>query len=405
MLIAACIAAIVVGAELAERHTPLRHLGTALLVILFGALLANVGAIPAGSPADAPVAIYEGVFTYLAPLSIFWLMLGVDLRKVASAGASMLGAFGLGVVGTAAGALVGLWLIASLFGAPITAGDGNLSPQFAALGGMFVGTYTGGSVNFNAVALHYDVMRNGSVYAGAVAVDNILTAVWMVACLSLPRLLRPLWPKGPVSDAARDLPETSRAGASSGDDDAVRADDETFGPFDLALCLGLGLVALAGSNAGATWVHASLGVDVPALLILTAVGLALAQLPRVQRLRGAKALAMFSVYAFLTVIGAFCDVWAMVEIGRLAAAIATVALCTVGVHFVLTFGVGRVFGIDLATASVASQANVGGGATALAVARSLRRDELVLPAIVVGALGNALGTFLGFAIAGWLGAG
>jgi uncharacterized membrane protein len=51
---------------------------------------------------------------------------------------------------------------------------------------------------------------------------------------------------------------------------------------------------------------------------------------------------------------------------------------------------------DLDVAAVASQANVGGGTSALAVARSIGRADLVLPAVLIGSLGNALGTFLGF---------
>jgi uncharacterized membrane protein len=50
-------------------------------------------------------------------------------------------------------------------------------------------------------------------------------------------------------------------------------------------------------------------------------------------------------------------------------------------------------------AAVASQANIGGGTSALALARSLGRRDLVLPAILVGSLGTALGTYLGLAVA------
>ena len=49
------------------RNTFLRHLGTALLVILFVAVLANVGLLPSASESSV---IYTGVFRYLAPLSI-----------------------------------------------------------------------------------------------------------------------------------------------------------------------------------------------------------------------------------------------------------------------------------------------------------------------------------------------
>ena len=108
---------------------------------------------------------------------------------------------------------------------------------------------------------------------------------------------------------------------------------------------------------------------------------------------------MFSVYVFLTVIGAHCDLAALREIGGLAGAIAALACCTVAIHGIFAFGVTRIFRIDGVTAAVASQANIGGGTTALALARSLGRPDLVLPAILLGALGNAVGNFAGFTLA------
>jgi len=39
-----------------------------------------------------------------------------------------------------------------------------------------------------------------------------------------------------------------------------------------------------------------------------------------------------------------------------------------------------------------------GSSTAIALAESFNRKELILPAILVGSLGNALGTYLGFLV-------
>ena len=69
-------------------------------------------------------------------------------------------------------------------------------------------------------------------------------------------------------------------------------------------------------------------------------------------------------------------------------------------HGLVTFAAARAMKIDLDLAAVVSQANVGGGTSALALARSLGRSDLVLPAVLLGSLGNALGTFLGFWLAG-----
>ena len=48
---------------------------------------------------------------------------------------------------------------------------------------------------------------------------------------------------------------------------------------------------------------------------------------------------------------------------------------------------------------IASQANVGGASTALACAKSLGREDLGLAAILIGALGNATGTYWGLLMA------
>ena len=88
----------------------------------------------------------------------------------------------------------------------------------------------------------------------------------------------------------------------------------------------------------------------------------------------------------------------IVGVGRLGGVVARAAK-DLGLT---VFGVSSILRVDPAVAAVASQANIGGGTSALALARSLGRADLVLPAILVGALGNGLGTYLGFLTAAWL---
>ena len=51
---------------------------------------------------------------------------------------------------------------------------------------------------------------------------------------------------------------------------------------------------------------------------------------------------------------------------------------------------------------IASQANIGGASSALALAKSLHRPDLQLPAVLIGVLGNAIGTYFGIWIAEWM---
>ena len=380
LFIVAVLGANVALAEWLARRSFLRHLGSALLVIVLTAIAANTGLIPTYAD-DIPV--YAGVFEHLAPMAIFLLLLRVNLRGMLQAGTAMLLLFALGAAGTVAGVAAGLWAVG---------GSGTFGALGHALGGMFVGTYTGGSINFNAVALEYGVVHNGPLYAGAAAVDSAMTTIWMAATVVLPRLLVRLRPSAgparPVKDALPDAHESS--------------DAETVGPLDLALLLALGSASVWISGRASQWIDDRSGVDLPSILILTTLALALAQLGPVQRLKGTLVTGWLTVMVFLAVIGALCDISALQEIGLLGRHLMLFATVVVLVHGLVVFGIGSLFRADPAMIAVASQANIGGSTSALALARSLGRGDLMLPGILVGSLGNAVGTYLGFLTAAWL---
>ncbi len=322
--------------------------------------------------------VYTGIFRYLAPLSIFYLLLDVNLASIRRAGAPMLLLFALGSVGTVLGVLAGMWLID---------GETHFGDLYPAISGMFTGTYSGGSVNFNAVALHYDVMEEGVLYAGMTAVDNIITAIWMMVTLVVPLLLR------------RGKPAKVTAATAAAAD--VERTSESISIISLGVLLSIGLGALFVSNALADWCS-DLGFTVPSILILTTIALVLAQVPAIQRLSGGQILGLFFVYLFLAVIGAFCELAALSQIGDLAWRLLALVVTIVAVHGALVFGVAALGKLDMDTAAVASQANIGGSSSALALAKSLDRMDLYLPAILVGSLGNGVGTYLGFMVASWL---
>ncbi len=368
----------IVVSEWLVRKTFCRHFGTALLVIVVTAIVANLGLIPSSQQAPP---LYSGIFNYIAPLSIFFLLLEVNLRNLKRAGPSMLLMFIIGAAGTMLGVLLGMWAIG---------GRAGLGEQFHAVAGMFTGTYTGGSVNFNALALHYGVNEDGNLYAGSVAVDNIMTTLWMIATILLPKALNRWRPRRITP------PPTSEE--KSDEAEGFGTDTEKFGPMALGLCLALGAFAMWISDAFAAWL-ASKGLAVPSILILTTIGILLAQIPAIQKLRGKRALAMFSVYLFLAVIGAFCDFATLADIGSLGISLMLFAGILVLVHGSLTFGLGALLRRDWDLVAVASQANIGGSTSALALAKSLDRTDLTLPAILVGSLGNGLGTYLGFLVA------
>ncbi len=359
----------VVVSEFLALNTPLRHAGTALTVIVLTAVVANLGIIPTSTGTNAT---YGALFHEVAWLAIFWLLLEVDLKRIWKGARSLLPLFLLACAATSVAAL----LASLIFDLP-----GQIDDYGAALTGMFTGTYTGGSVNFVALASHYEV-SDGVLMAAANAVDAALTTVWMAVTLFIPKVLR----------SARTMRTKTSAPTRAIEGDG-RLSTTSLG---LLGGLGLGTVWLADTLPG--WIEPMLGFKVPGILVLTTIALILAQLPIVSRLRGSRLLGMFAVYLFLAVIGALCDLDALRSSGDVAILVASFAVTLLLIHGVVLFGSAKLLGGDIEAASVASQAAVGGGATALVLARSLKREDLELPSILVGALGNALGTYLGLLV-------
>lgn len=232
-------------------------------------------------------------------------------------------------------------------------------------------------------------MEEGLLFSGSIVVDNIITTTWMVITIAIPRALIHVWPRA----KGREI-ESIIGDVSTGE----KEDTETLHPVDLGKVLGLGF--------GAVWLSeqiASLVPAVPSAIILTVIALILAQIPTLSKLPGLRVMGMFAVYLFLAVIGAYCDIGAMGELGELGVNLLIFTSITVLVHGMLVYSAAFLFKIDPVVASIASQANIGGGTSALALARSLGREDLVLPSILIGSLGYAVGTILGFWVAdSWL---
>ena len=358
-----------------------RAMGTALIVIIVTAITANLGLIPASTNATP---IYDGIFTYLAPISIFYLLLTVNLKGLQRAGAPMVISFLIGAAGTMVGVVVAMYAVG---------GPAGLGPLFYAVGGMFAGTHTGGSSNLNAIALHYGVNKAGNVYAATIAIDNIVTALWMGVTLLLPPLLNKYFPR-PRAATKLTADETRRFEQEANEQ---ISDVETVNPQDLAILIGLGVLALYGAQLVVSYVPA-----IPKILVLTTLALILAQVPLVQRLRGVRVVGIFCIYLFLAVIGAFCDLAVLAKDGQLALTMLTFVGISIPIHALFQFGIGGVLKQDWDVLGIASQANIGGSASCLALSKSLKRPDLHLPGILAGALGNAIGTYCGILVAEYL---
>lgn len=365
------LAAVVFVAIQLERHVGVfRSLGAALVGILLAMLLSNIGILPGTSPT------YEFLMGTGVNLAIALILLSVDLGSVLKAGSGMLAAFGIGALGTAVGAITGGLLLSGLVG-----------PETWKLAGQFTGTYTGGGANFAALGRAFET--SADLFSAATAADVIVTAVWMVACLAVPVLLgRPKQGQGQGQ-------ETPVAGPSSveGQLTLERTLQSSVKPVSLG-----DTAALVAIAVGAVWGADQLAGLLPIheVLWLTTIVLILAQVPAVKALTGSALFGNYLLLLFLASNGARSVIANLVAMGP---PVFYYAIITVALHGVVIFGIGRLARLDFATLAVASQANVGGAASAIALAGARGYTDQLVPGVAVGLLGYAVGNYLGFVVA------
>jgi len=358
-------AVVAVSLALEMRVRFFRAFGAALVGILLGMVLSNAGLIPGESPA------YNFLMGPAVSAGIILILLSVDVRTVAQAGPSMLAAFAIGAVGSAVGSAAAALLL-----------SGSVGPDTWKLAGQYAATYSGGGANFAAVGTALGT--NAEMFSAGIAADVIVTAVWMAACLAVPVLLSRSRDSAGGAPKAEEIDHVAAAGKLYA----------SVGPVGL-MDLGLMTVIVFGT----LWLSGILGdvlAPVPSVLWLTTIALLLAQIPVVSRIRGAGVIGNYLVLLFLASNGAKSVVANIMAVGP---PVVYFALITVALHGVVIFGLGSLVGLDLRTLAVASQANVGGPASAMALATARGYADRLLPGVAVGLLGYAVGNYLGLGVA------
>ncbi|MCG6986696.1 MAG: DUF819 family protein [Gemmatimonadetes bacterium] len=366
--LAALIAVVTALAFWLDRHVSFfSKIGASILTLAFGAILSNTGIVPGKSP------VYDTISGPVTSLAIAWLLLSVDLRALKQVGPRMLAAFGLACVGTILGAFLGALAFSH-----------ELGVNTWKMAGVFTGTYTGGSLNF--VAVGKGVGLPDSVWAGTTAADALTGGIWMAANLILPLWLVRFYP--PVPKEALELGEGE---ADNGGKSHPFFDPAAVSALDLGVLLAVGLSLLVAAD-----LTARLVPQVPSVLWLTTYALIVGHTPLFRKAEGALQLGTLLLHLFFVVIGIWSQVGQIIAVGVV---VFYYTATVIGSHGLVLYGVGRLLGLDLGTLSVASQAAVGGPSTALAVAVGRDWPGLVLPGIIVGLVGYAVGNYLGFGVA------
>jgi uncharacterized membrane protein len=365
------VAVIAASLWLCDRYRWAAAVSSVVWILALAAVASNLGLIPT----DAP--LYGQMASVTVPFAVALILLRVRLSDLRQAGRSMLGAFALAAAATVIGVLLAGFLL-----------DGFLESAVGGerwkLAGPYTGTYIGGSLNFFAL---WDGLEIGQpdLFAAANAVDNLtifpLFLLWTMLPTALGRFYR-----------NRDWSETRERRAER----AAEESDPRLRPTHIMMLAFLGLFIMVASEWLNTTFIAPSFPQVPTILIITTLALAVGQLPWVAQLEGASELGYLAFYLFFAAVGALIDVYKAVVLSPILFAYVSIIIV---VHMVVVYGIGRLLRMDIAVLTVASAAAKAGPPMIPALTEARGWERLNLPGVLVGLLGYAIGNYVGFAAA------
>ena len=360
-----------------------------ILALLLGLLLSNLGVLPVHS------GLYDDViWGFAVPLSIPMLLQQCSLQRVRREAGQMLLVFLTGAAGTVLGALLGFFLLRDHI------------PELAGVAAMMTGTYIGGSVNFTAMAGQFDVSQ--SMVGAATVADNLLMALYFFALILFAglRFFRARFPHPHIDEAERVPQARNQAASFWGRKDISLRDIAANLAYAAAIVLlSQRLGALLGGLVPDTGLaghilHTFLSsqyvwITTFSMLAATFAG------ERVSSIHGGQELGTYLICLFLFAVGVPASV---AEIVTRTPLLFVFAALMVLMNMVFCFVGGWLIRADLEDIIIASNANIGGPATAAGMAISQGWSRLVGPGLLVGVLGYVIGNYAGTLIGALLGA-
>lgn len=269
----------------------------------------------------------------------------------------------------------------------------NIVPHAEKISGMLVGTYTGGTPNMFAIG--HGLSASSEQMVLLQTSDMIGGGIYFFLLLSvLPGFLKKFMPEYRFG--------TEAANCVEGTDAAIQDGKTSIKNYVCILLLAVLCVAVAMGvclalpsrfgNAGLAKLSEHTAVI---MLIVTTLGIGLSFVKKIRSAPGSYSVGQYFILMFSVAMGFCFDINAITKSALfLFCMLMVIQFGTVIVHFVLA----RMFRIDYHTTMITSTAGVFGPAFIIPVANKLKNDEIILPGILCGILGYAIGNYLGIGV-------
>ena len=379
MMLAALTLACAYAGERGKATRAGRALSGPVSAMVLGALAATTGAFAGtdGAAAASHVRWELGeVQKVCARVATPMLLCGADARETATSTKTVFAPFCVGIAATMIGACVATCVVFGTFGGGAL--GGGLGDDAWKLAAALTAKNIGGGLNYVAVAS--TLKMSSSAFVAGIACDNVFALIYfpLVSFMASKH-------NGVAVDAdSHSAPLASASAATDLASDAPPTSVEDVLGVACASCVALALGQLIAPNA-----------ELPATTALTVLFATCAPKSVAERLSATgRVLGDAALFVFFVIAGASGASLASLR-PSLVGFLAILYAC----HLTIMLAASRVvFVDDPRVALLASNACVGGPATAAALARSARWHDLRVPAVLCGQCGNAIATFLALAL-------
>lgn len=368
---------------LCRRSKAAARIGAILILYFIGLIVGNLLIYPFPEGAKAVAGVQEALSSITIPLALPLILFACDFRgwPVKKALASLV----IGLFSVLTASVAGYFLLAP-----------HLGEQAAAISGMAVGVYTGGTPNLAAIKMMLGV--DEGTYLIMNSFDMLVSFLYLVFLMSVGiRLFRKILPA--PSPTQEEEGEMHKSAMAMSEDRMYR---NVFSrEYRAGTLKAIGLAILITGLALGLSVLTTGGINMIVLILtLTTLSIAASFIPQVRKWEKSYDAGMYLVLIFSLVVASMVDIRSL-SLGKGIWLLAFIALVIFG-SLLLQILLSKLLRIDADIATITSVAMINSPLFVPMIAENMKNRRVILTGITIGIIGYAAGNYLGVLVAGLL---
>ena len=384
--------AVALSIWLEQKYTWASKISGAIIALIIAVTLTNLNIIPTSC------ALYDDViWGFAVPLAIPLLLLQCNIKRIWKETGRLLIIFLIGAVGSFVGAVISYYFLRN-----------NIS-ELNGLAAMMTGSYIGGGINFTALADAFNV--SGTMISATTVADNLVTATSMFLLLTIPSVgfFRKHFRHPHIDEVEKNIDKNSTENAA-----AAYWSKKEISLKDIAINFAYASIVVTVSRLIAEMLSNVIPTGNVLLNMfntffgsqyvwITTLSIIVSMIfeKQIEGLSGYNEIGTYLIYLFFFVIGVPASIPMIIKNAPLLFVFTLIIALT---NMIFCFVFGKLLKFDLEDIVLASNANIGGPTTAVALAISKGWNKLVGPIMLIGTLGYVIGTYFGIILGSLLGA-